>query len=102
VSKAVDKHIAKAFASLDDLTKRELEATSEAIPRRHSLHDFAGAFREIAWSRESGVDPGLARFHVREFVSRADDVLALLDEAEAPFWGHVRGAILVCRIHSPG
>jgi hypothetical protein len=27
----VDKHLDKAFASLDDLTVRELEATAEAI-----------------------------------------------------------------------
>lgn len=86
MSDSVDKHIAKAFASLADVPKRELEATAEALPRRHSLYDFAGVFREVAWRRESGSDPHLARFHVREFVSRADDdVLALLASAEAPF-----------------
>jgi hypothetical protein len=98
VSDAIDKHIANAFASLADVPKRELEATAEALHRRHSLHDFAGVFREIAFTRDTGSDPHLARFHVREFVSRADDELAArLEEAEAPFWGHVRKAILACR-----
>jgi hypothetical protein len=102
VSDAVDKHIAKAFASLDDLPIRELETTAEALSRRHVLHAFAGLFREVAWCRESGSDPHLARYHAGDFVAKADDdVLALLGQAEAPFWGHVREAILACRIHSP-
>jgi hypothetical protein len=98
VSNRIDKHITKAFASLDDLSKRELEATSEALHRRHSLHDFASVFQEVAYSRESGSDPHLARFHVSQFVSRADDdLLARLADAEAPFWGHVRDAVLAYR-----
>jgi hypothetical protein len=102
VSDAVDRHIAKGFASLDDLPKRELEATAEALSPRHPLYDFAGVFREIAFTRETGSDPHLARFPVREFASRADDdLLARLEGAEAPFWGHVREAIRVCRIDSP-
>lgn len=97
MSKAVDKHIEKAFASLDDLSKRELEATAEAQPRRHSLHVFASVFREVAWCRESGSDPSIGRYHVKQFVSQADeDVLALVEQAQAPFWGHVRKAILAC------
>jgi DNA-binding transcriptional regulator YbjK len=96
VSDTVDRHIAKAFASLADVSVRELEATAEAVSsRRHPLHDFAGVFREVAWSRENGSDPSLARFHVREYAERADeDFLELLAEAEAPFWAHVREAIL--------
>lgn len=98
MSETVDGHIAKAFASLADVSKRELDATSEALHRKHSLHDFASVFREVAYSRESGSDPHLARYHVREFVSRADDVLlARLEGADAPFWRHVGKAILACR-----
>jgi hypothetical protein len=99
VSDAIDKHIAKAFASLDDVPKRELEATSEALTfHRHPLHDFSGVFYEVAWTREEGSDPHLARFHVRQFASRADDdVLVLLEKAQAPFWRHVREAILASR-----
>jgi hypothetical protein len=95
----VDKHIAKAFASLDDLSKRELEATAEALSsRRHPLHDFAGVFRDVVYSREDGSDPHLARFHVSQYVSRADDdLLTRLEGAEAPFWRHVREAIRACR-----
>jgi hypothetical protein len=95
MSDPVDKHIAKAFASLADVPKRELEATAEVLGyRRHPLHDFASVFREVAWSRASGSDPSIARFHVREFVSHADDdVVARLEKAEAPFWGHVREAV---------
>jgi hypothetical protein len=65
VSDAIDKHIPKAFASLDDLSKRQLEATADVLGhRRQPLHDFVGVFREVAWSRENGSDPHLARFHV--------------------------------------
>jgi hypothetical protein len=64
----VHEHIAKAFASLADVSVRELEATAEALTsRRHPLHDFAGVFREVAWSRESSSDPSLARSHVRQY-----------------------------------
>jgi hypothetical protein len=98
VSETADEHIAKAFASLADVSKRELEATADALPRKHSLHDFAGVFREVAYTRGAGSDPHLARFHVREFVARADDdLVARLGGAEAPFWRHVRDAILACR-----
>jgi hypothetical protein len=98
VSKAVDRHIDKAFASLDDLSMRELEATADALPRRHSLYAFANVFRSVAHAREGGWNTNIPRYHVSEFVSRADDeVLALLEQAQAPFWGHVRKAILACR-----
>jgi hypothetical protein len=92
VSEAVDKHIAKAFASLDDLSKRELEATADLLGhRRHPLYDFASAFRQAAYSRESGDNPWLGRSHLRQSVERADhDLMARLEEAEAPFWRHVR------------
>jgi hypothetical protein len=96
MSDTVDEHIAKALASLDDLSKRELEATADALTsRRHPLHDFSSVFWQVAYSREDGSDPSLARYHVRENVERADDdLLERIAEAEAPFWGHVRDAIL--------
>jgi hypothetical protein len=98
VSNRIDKHITKAFASLDDLSKRELEATAEALGRRHPLGDFASVFREVAWSRGNDFEPRIARFHVREYVNRADsDIVELLAAAEAPFWVHVRDAVLACQ-----
>jgi hypothetical protein len=100
MSDPVDDHIAKAFASLADVSARELEATAEALGhrRRDPLGDFAGVFREVAWSRENDSDPHLARFHVREYLNRADeDLLGRIAEAEAPFWRHVRDAVLAYR-----
>jgi hypothetical protein len=70
----------------------------ELTSRRHPLHDFAGVFREVAWSRENDSEPRIARFHVREYAERADeDLLRRIAEAEEPFWGHVRGAVLAYR-----
>jgi hypothetical protein len=94
VSDAIDKHIAKAFASLADVPKRELEATAEALRPRHRLYDFAGVFREVAWSRESGSDPSIADFHLRQAVEHGGDELAArIADAEAPFWRYVRDAL---------
>jgi hypothetical protein len=68
----VDEHLDAAFASLDDLTVRELEATAEAIgSRRHPLHVFASIFRGVAHAREGGWSAEIPRFHLRENVSRA-------------------------------
>ena len=91
----VDKHLDKAFASLDDFTVRELEATDAALsPRRHPLHGFYGIFQGVADAREGGWDSS-ARFHLGQAVERADDdLLERIAEAEAPFWVHVRKAIL--------
>lgn len=95
----VDEHLDRAFASLDEVPVRELEAVSEALShRRHPLHDFASVFRDVAGAREGGWSANLPRYHVREAVDRADEnLLGRLAEAEAPFWGHVRNAILACR-----
>ena len=91
----IDKHVAKAFDSLADIPKRELEATSEALShRRHPLHGLAGVFRQVGDAREGGWDPSLARFHLAAFIRGADDeLLERLEGAEAPFWRHVRAAI---------
>jgi hypothetical protein len=100
VSDAVDKHLDRAFASLDDLTVRELEATAEALAsRRHPLHDYASIFRNVADAREGGGwDSGLARFHLGENVERADEeFVARIADAQAPFWRHVRDALATGR-----
>jgi hypothetical protein len=99
MSDTVDKHIAKAFASLADVSVRELQATDEALTsRRHPLHDFAGVFSDVAWSRQNDSSPSIARYHVRESVNRADeDFLGRIAEAKAPFWRHVRDAVLAHR-----
>jgi hypothetical protein len=97
MSDAVDEHLDKAFASLDDLSMRELEATVEAIgSRRHPLHEFAGGsiFRGVASARERrlGVEP--CPFHLGHAVSWADeDFVKRIAEAQAPFWQHVRDAL---------
>jgi hypothetical protein len=90
-----DEHLDKAFASLDEVPIRELEATSAAISnRRHPLHAFWGIFDRVAGSRQGGWDSS-ARFHLAQAVNRADDdLLERIAEAEAPFWAHVRAAIL--------
>jgi len=69
----VDKHLEKAFASLDDLSVRELVATAEAIGgRRHPLHDFSSIFRNVATARGSGWSTDIARLHIRKSVEGAD------------------------------
>jgi hypothetical protein len=99
MSDALDKHLDEAFASLDDLTMRELEATAEALGRRRNgrrdaLGRFSSVFSSVASSREFGSDLDLARFHLRECVSHDGDELAeQIAGAEAPFWGHVREAL---------
>ena len=48
--------------------------------------------RDLAEKREQC--EALARFHLRENVSRADEELtAQIADAPAPFWGHVRDAL---------
>jgi hypothetical protein len=95
MSDPVDEHLHKAFASLDDVRARELEATAEALEgRKDCLGDFASIFRNVADAREGGWDSGLARFHLGENVERADEELvAKIENATAPFWTHVRDAL---------
>jgi len=91
----VDKHLDKAFASLDDVPVRELVATSEALERRKdSLRDFASIFRNVADARQGGWDSSLPRFHLGQAVSCADKgFVEQISEAEAPFRRHVRDAL---------
>jgi hypothetical protein len=91
MSDAVERHLDKAFASLDDVPIRELQATADAIGRRSPSHDFAGIFRDVADARQGGWDSTLPRFHLGQAVSRADErFVERIAQAEAPFWGHVR------------
>ena len=93
--RSIDDHLDKAIASLDDLTVRELEATSEALERRKDgLEKFASIFRQVAHAREGGWSTDLPRFHLRDYVSRADEEFAAqIEDAPAPFWQHVREAL---------
>jgi hypothetical protein len=94
MSDAAERHLDKAFASLDDLTVRELQASADAIGRRSPLYDFVSIFRNVADARDGGWDTDLPRFHLEQAVSRADDdLLERLEGAKAPFWAHVRDAL---------
>jgi len=91
----VDEHLDAAFASLDDCTVRELEATAEAIGgRRHPLFDFSSIFRRVASAREGGWGTDIPRFHLRRNVEGADQkLIERIAAAQAPFWRHVRDAL---------
>jgi len=95
LSDRVDKHLDKVFASLDNVPVRELVATSQALERRKdSSRDFAGIFRNVADARDGGWSTSLARFHLGDAVSRANEgFVEQISEAEAPFWAHVRDAL---------
>ena len=52
MSDAVDEHLDKAFASLDEIPSRELHATAEALERRRDgLRKYASIFRNVADAR---------------------------------------------------
>jgi hypothetical protein len=53
---------------------------------------------ERASAREGGWSTDLARFHLRENVSRADaELAAQIAKGEAPFWRHVLDALTARR-----
>ena len=59
----VDEHLDKAFTSLDDISVRELEATSEALERRkESLRHFASFFRHVARHAKAARGPIFLNF----------------------------------------
>ena len=95
MSDPVDKHLDEAFASLDDIPSRELHATAEALERRRDgLRKYASIFRNVADARGQSWGTDIPRFHLREYVSRADEELAAqIADAPAPFWRHVRDAL---------
>ena len=96
MSDPVDEHLDAAIASLGDLPARELEATAEALAsRRHPLHEFSSIFRQVAAARGESWGTDLPRFHLGQALSRADEKFAAqIAEAPAPFWRHVRDALL--------
>jgi hypothetical protein len=96
VSDSGDEHVAKALASLADVSARQLDATAEALGRRRDcLGGFSSVFRDVAYSRKDGSDPHLAAFHLRQAVERGgDDLAGRIKDAEAPFWRYVREALL--------
>ena len=62
--------------------------------RRDGLRKFSSIFRNVADARGESWGTDIPRFHLREYVSRADEELAAqIAEARAPFWGHVRDAL---------
>ena len=99
MSDAVDRHLAEALASLEAVSVRELEATAMALERRRDgLRGFAGIVRDVAHAREGGWDTKHSRFHLGQLVSGADEeFLGQIEDASAPFWQHVREAILAHR-----
>jgi hypothetical protein len=99
MSHILERHLDDAFAALNAVSVRELEATAELLERRRDgLGKYASIFRNVAWARQNGSDPQLARFHLRQNVtSPRDDVSEQVADSPAPFWGHVRQAVLACR-----
>ena len=95
MSRAVDKHLDEAFASLEDIPSHELYATAEALERRRDgLRKYARIFRNVADARGQSWGTDIPRFHLRENVSRADEEFAAqIADAPAPFWRHVRDAL---------
>ena len=95
MSEAVDEHLDNAFASLDDLTVRELHATAKVLERRRdALAKFSSIFRNVADARGQSWGTDVPRLHLRENVSRADEEFtAQIADAPAAFWAHVRDAL---------
>jgi hypothetical protein len=88
----LDEHLDEAFASLDDLTVRELHATSEALERRKDgLGDFASIFRNVRRRPRGRLGHGSSRYHLEQSVRRAAEKLTeQIANAAAAFWRHVR------------
>jgi hypothetical protein len=81
-------YAAKALASLDEFSSRELEATAEALRRRRKdpLRKFASVFDEVV-SERKGFGAVGARFRLQQALEDLGEREAeRLNEAEAPFW----------------
>jgi hypothetical protein len=89
----------RRFASLDAIPVRELELTAEALERRRDgLGKFSSIFRNVAQARGESWGTDLPRFHLRDYVSRADEEFAeQIADAPAPFWRHVRAGLKAAR-----
>jgi hypothetical protein len=95
MSDVLERHLDNAFAALNAVSVRELEATAELLERRRDgLRKYASIFREVAWRRQDGSEPTLARFHLRQNITNSrDDVSEQIADALAPFWTAVREAV---------
>ena len=60
--------------------------------------DFSSVFHDVAGARQGGWEARLGRYHLGENVRCVDEELAArIADAPAPFWQHVRAAILAYR-----
>ena len=93
ISDPVDEHLDKALASLNDLTVRELEATSDALERRKDgLGKFASTFPQVAHAREGGwgrIFPTSPVGSVSPVPTRSSPRRS---QMLRPFWTHVQDA----------
>jgi hypothetical protein len=88
--------LAKALAALEDVSLRELEAVAEKLSRRRDgLRNFGLVFGDVAQAhRGESWSAGNSRFHLDTAIAGVDDRLAAqIDDAETPFWAHVRRAV---------
>jgi len=76
MSDAVDNHLAKALASLADVSARQLHATAGRSGGGGGCRTSPASSATSAYSRESGSAPKLADFHLRQAVKRGGDDLA--------------------------
>jgi hypothetical protein len=93
-----ESHMAKAPAALEDVSLRELEVVAERLTRRRDgLREFGCVFGDAARARR-GDGFASASYHLEQAIARVDDRLAeRIEDAEAPFWRHVREAALAYR-----
>jgi hypothetical protein len=91
---SAERHMAKALAALDDVSLRELEVVAEKLSRRRDgLREFGCVFGDAARARR-GDGFGSASYHLETAIAHVDDRLAeRIEDAEAPFWAHVRDAL---------
>jgi len=90
----LETHIDKALAELESLSDRELEATAEKLSRRRDgLRPFGFVFSGALGERK-GQSWKSSRADLETAIARADDrLLEQIEDAEAPFWRHVRDAL---------
>jgi hypothetical protein len=92
---SAERHMAKALAALDDVSLRELEAVAEKLTRRRrdGLRQFGLLFGAVASTRR-GASFQSVSYHLETAIALVDDRLAeRIEDAEAPFWQHVRAAV---------
>jgi hypothetical protein len=95
LSKALEKHVERALAALEEISIRELEATADALrlPRGGPQLEFASVFRAAAENRE-GATWARPTSDLEAAITKADDQLAeIIEDAPHPFWQAVRKAV---------